>query len=95
LLATNQQINVDDRTLVRDLNFPIEIVIGPTVRESDGLAMSSRNVYLSQEERSIAPIIYQSLIVGKKAYENGERTSSVLIDMYAIKNHNHTLHLFV
>jgi pantoate--beta-alanine ligase len=69
------------KTLVRDLNFPINVVIGPTVRESDGLAMSSRNVYLSKEERAIAPIIYQALLAGKRAYENGERNASVLIDI--------------
>ncbi|MDF1659240.1 MAG: pantoate--beta-alanine ligase [Verrucomicrobiales bacterium] len=49
------------RRLVRDLNFPIEIVGGETVREPDGLAMSSRNAYLSPEDRRAAPVIQQAL----------------------------------
>jgi len=54
------------KTMVNNLNFPINVVICPTIRESDGLAMSSRNSYLSPEERKIAPTIYQAL---KKAEE--------------------------
>lgn len=50
-----------------DLNLPVKIQIEPTVRESDGLAMSSRNVYLSAEERSIAPQIYQQLCAARDA----------------------------
>jgi len=48
--------------MVEDLNMPLKLSIQPTVRESDGLAMSSRNVYLSSEERAVAPKIYQELI---------------------------------
>ncbi len=49
------------RRMCRDLNIPVEVVPVPTVRESDGLAMSSRNQYLSPEERHIAPLLYQTL----------------------------------
>ena len=49
------------KQLVRDLNFPIAILAGPTAREADGLAMSSRNVYLNAQERAIAPQLYAVL----------------------------------
>ena len=47
--------------MIKDLNFPAQLVVCPTVREPDGLAMSSRNVYLNDDERTIAPILYQAL----------------------------------
>ena len=49
------------RGMVRDLNVPVEIMSGPIVRESDGLAMSSRNVYLDREQRAEAPVLQASL----------------------------------
>jgi pantoate--beta-alanine ligase len=49
------------RRMTRDLNFPIQIIVGPTVRETDGLARSSRNVYLDAEERRQAPALYAAL----------------------------------
>jgi len=49
------------RKMVRDLNFPLQLVVCPTMREPDGLAMSSRNVYLSPEERQAAPALYRAL----------------------------------
>jgi pantoate--beta-alanine ligase len=61
------------RQMVRDLNFPIEVVVCPIVRESDGLAMSSRNVYLDPEQRKAATVLFRSLSAAKGAYENGER----------------------
>ena len=61
------------RQMVRDLNFPIEIVVCPIVREPDGLAMSSRNVYLDPEQRKAATVLYRSLSAAKEAYNNGER----------------------
>ena len=61
------------RRMARDLNFPIEIVVCPTEREADGLAMSSRNVYLDADQRKAATVLFRSLSVAKKLYEAGER----------------------
>jgi len=61
------------RQMVRDLNFPIEIVVCPTAREADGLAMSSRNVYLNEEQRRAATVLFRSLSAAKELYEGGER----------------------
>ena len=55
--------------LVRDLNFPVKIVVAPTLREPDGLAMSSRNKYLSEEERLQATILWQAIQQAKKAVQ--------------------------
>lgn len=59
------------RRLVKDLNLDIRLVIRRTVRERDGLALSSRNVFLSTEERRIAPIFYHALLAGRRAIEAG------------------------
>lgn len=64
------------KQMVRDLNFDLEILTGPIVREPDGLAMSSRNVYLSAEERKDALKLYQSLTEAKKLIEGGERDAA-------------------
>ena len=61
------------KKMTRELNFPVEIVAAPTVREKDGLAMSSRNEYLNEDERKVAPKIYQSLILAKNMLLSGER----------------------
>jgi pantoate--beta-alanine ligase len=61
------------RQMVKDLNFPVEIVVCPIVREPDGLAMSSRNVYLTPEERRAATVLFRSLSAAKSAYDSGER----------------------
>ena len=61
------------RQMAVDLNFPIEIDICPTVREPDGLAMSSRNKYLSEDERKAATVLFRSLTAAKDLYESGER----------------------
>ena len=66
------------RQMTRDLNFPIEIVVCPIIREPDGLAMSSRNVYLDPEQRKAATVIYRSLSAAKEAYERGERDAEKL-----------------
>ncbi len=67
------------RRMVKDLNFDLDIVVCPIVREADGLAMSSRNVYLSPEEREDALSLSQSLRMVEEAIQAGERSSSVLI----------------
>jgi pantoate--beta-alanine ligase len=61
------------RKMAVDLNMDLEVVICPTVREADGLAMSSRNVYLSKEERAQAPVIYLSLQKAREMWLAGER----------------------
>jgi pantoate--beta-alanine ligase len=66
------------RQMTRDLNFPIEIVVCPIVREPDGLAMSSRNVYLDAEERKAATVLYRSLKAARNLYKNGERNADEL-----------------
>ncbi|HEX8650764.1 MAG TPA: pantoate--beta-alanine ligase [Pyrinomonadaceae bacterium] len=66
------------RRLVRDLAFDTEIVVLPTVREQSGLALSSRNAYLNEEEQQAAGVIYQALKRAREAYENGERNGGRL-----------------
>lgn len=66
------------RQLVRDLNIPTRIVVAPTVREPDGLAMSSRNSYLTPEERQAAPAIYRALRAAEQRYLAGERDGEAL-----------------
>jgi len=68
------------KQLVKDLNFPIEIIPVETTRESDGLAMSSRNTYLSPEERAVAPQIYQALQEGFQMIKQGERDATTVIE---------------
>ncbi len=66
--------------MARDLNLDVEIRMAPTVREADGLAMSSRNAYLSPEERREAPALYRALMVGKKMIEQGETRAQKVIE---------------
>jgi pantoate--beta-alanine ligase len=66
------------RAMVRDLSMPIEVIGCPTVRESDGLAMSSRNVYLSPDERAAAPVLHRALLAGRATIEAGERDADAV-----------------
>jgi pantoate--beta-alanine ligase len=66
------------RRMVRDLDFPLEIRVGPIVRESDGLAMSSRNVYLKPDEREAAQVLHRALQATAMAYAAGERHPDTL-----------------
>ncbi|RLD17279.1 MAG: pantoate--beta-alanine ligase [Caldiserica bacterium] len=70
-----QQLKIIEK-LVRDLNFPIRIKSGKIIRERDGLAMSSRNKYLSEKERKEAICLYKSLLFAKELIEKGERDVS-------------------
>jgi pantoate--beta-alanine ligase len=72
-----QQVTVI-RRMVADLNFPLEVVVCPTLREADGLAMSSRNRKLTPEQRQAAPVLYRALTAAQLAFENGEHDPEVL-----------------
>ncbi len=67
------------RRMTVDLNLDVEIVVAPIVREADGLAMSSRNVYLSPSERADATILRKSLLAADDLFQKGERDASVLV----------------
>ncbi len=68
------------KRMVRDLDLPVRVEVCPTVREEDGLAMSSRNAYLSPREREAAPVIYRALAAASAAARAGERSPRVLIE---------------
>jgi len=66
------------RRMVQDLNFPLKVVVCPTVREPDGLAMSSRNSYLDPQQREAATVLYRALTAANQAFSVGEREAEVL-----------------
>lgn len=68
------------RQMVRDLNFPIEVIPVPIVREADGLALSSRNVFLTPEQRQEAVVLSQSLIEAETLIRQGERSAARIED---------------
>lgn len=66
------------RRMSKDLNFDVEIVACPTVRDSDGLAMSSRNAYLNSDERKIATVLFKALTAAKAAFDAGDTSADSL-----------------
>ena len=66
------------RTMARDLCLPVEVIGCPTVRDADGLALSSRNARLSAEQRKAAPVLYRALLAGRRAIECGSRDRSAV-----------------
>jgi pantoate--beta-alanine ligase len=68
--------------MARDLSFPVDVVGCPTVREADGLAMSSRNVRLAAELRAAAPVLHRALVAGREAIErDGVRDPAAVVDI--------------
>ena len=69
------------KRMVVDLNVAVTVIVCPTVREEDGLAMSSRNAYLTHSERAAAPLIYKGLSAAASHYDHGERNTAELIEI--------------
>jgi pantoate--beta-alanine ligase len=70
--------------LVADLGLPVEVRVAPTVREADGLAMSSRNAYLAPEERKAAPALFRALLATQLVHELGERKAEKLLAVFRL-----------
>jgi pantoate--beta-alanine ligase len=82
------------RQMVRDLSYPLEVVVCPIVREPDGLALSSRNVYLNPAQRKAATVLYRALSAAQDAYRNGVRDAQELRRiMSETINHEHLARL--
>ena len=69
------------RTMAADLSFPVEVIGCPTVRAADGLALSSRNAYLTDEQRAAAPVLHRALVAGVTAVRDGERDPGAVADL--------------
>ncbi|MEO8571125.1 MAG: pantoate--beta-alanine ligase, partial [Chloroflexota bacterium] len=68
------------RQMARDLAIPTKVIACPTIREPDGLALSSRNVHLSAVERAAAPVLHRALLAARTRWERGERSAEALRD---------------
>jgi pantoate--beta-alanine ligase len=66
------------KKMVADLNMNLEVIVAPTVRESDGLAMSSRNIYLNPQERQAATVLFKALTLARNLWEKGERNAEAI-----------------
>ena len=71
------------RQMTRDLDFPVDILVCPIVREPDGLAMSSRNAYLDPKERQAATVLFRALTSAREAFDSGERNADRLRQVVA------------
>ena len=65
--------------MIKDLNFPVKVKVMPTLRENDGLALSSRNIYLKKDERAKAVVLSKALFLAKALVDNGQRNAAVII----------------
>jgi pantoate--beta-alanine ligase len=80
--------------MVSDLNMNLEVIVLPTCRESDGLAMSSRNTYLNTEERKAATVLFRSLTHAENLYKNGQRDADLIRnEMLSLINHEQLAHV--
>jgi pantoate--beta-alanine ligase len=68
------------KKMAKDLNMKLNVVVCPTIRDLDSLAMSSRNVYLNPEQRKAAPVLYQSLLLAKDLFAIGERNATAIME---------------
>jgi pantoate--beta-alanine ligase len=66
------------KKMAADLNMNLEVIVAPTVRESDGLAMSSRNIYLNPQERQAATVLFKALTLAQNLWEKGERNAETI-----------------
>jgi pantoate--beta-alanine ligase len=66
------------KKMAADLNMNLEVIVAPTVRESDGLAMSSRNIYLNPQERQAAAVLFKALTLARNLWEKGERNAETI-----------------
>jgi pantoate--beta-alanine ligase len=66
------------KKMVADLNMNLEVIVAPTVRESDGLAMSSRNAYLNPQERQAATVLFKALTLARNLWKKGERNAETI-----------------
>ncbi|CAF9939686.1 MAG: pantothenate synthase [Heterodermia speciosa] len=81
--AKDYQQTVIVKTMVRDLLLDLEILVGETVRDADGLAVSSRNVYLGRRRRRVAPVLWRALCAARDAYRDGEGRRARLLERAA------------